>query len=54
MEVAADTQVEASVPHSEVVEVAAGTVQSVQSVGPGHWWQVVSAVEGKTALVLGL
>ena len=47
---AVDTQAEVLEQHSQAVEVAAGTVQVVES---GHCWEAVVVVERRTALVLG-
>ena len=50
-EAAVDTQVEASAQHSQLAEMAAGTVQLVES---GHYCEaVVAVVESRAALVLG-
>jgi hypothetical protein len=49
-EAAVDTQVEASVQHSQLAGAAADTVQLVES---GHYWEAVLAVvESRAALVL--
>lgn len=50
-EAAGDIQAEALVQHSQLVGVAAGTVQEV--VGSGHYWGAVVVVVCRAAVVLG-
>lgn len=50
-EAAGDTQAEVSVQHSQIVELAAGTVQQV--VGSEHYWEAVVVVVSRAAAVLG-
>jgi hypothetical protein len=51
VEAAGDALAEVSVQHSQVVDVAAGTVQVV---APGLYWEAVAVVASETVLLLGL
>lgn len=51
-EAAGDTQAEVLAPHSQLVEVAAGTAQD--AVESGHYWEAVVVVVCRIAVVLGL